>query len=72
MVGPRAPRRGDIFLVDHPTRGAEIRKTRPAVVVSPDELNQFLRTVIIAPLTSVARSYPFRVACRFSGKNGQS
>lgn len=72
MVAARAPRRGDVFLVDlDPTRGAEIKKTRPAVVVSPDELNRHLRTVIIAPLTSAAHPYPFRVPCRFAGKTWQ-
>jgi mRNA interferase MazF len=64
-------RRGDVFLVNlDPTRGGEIQKTRPCVVVSPDELNAHLRTFIIAPLTTGTHSYPFRVACRFEGKSG--
>jgi mRNA interferase MazF len=64
-------RRGDVFLVNlDPTRGGEIQKTRPGVVVSPDELNAHLRTFIIAPLTTGSHSYPFRVACRFEGKSG--
>lgn len=63
--------RGDVFLVDlTPTRGAEIRKTRPCVVVSPDELNAHLRTFIVAPLTTGSHAYPFRIACRFDGKAG--
>ena len=53
-----------------PTRGHEIRKARPCVVVSPDELNDHVRTVIVAPMTTGSRSYPFRVACRFQGKSG--
>ena len=62
--------RGDVFLVNlNPTRGGEIRKTRPCVVVSPDELNTHLRTVIVAPLTT-GGSYPFRVPCTFQGKSG--
>jgi len=63
--------RGDVFLVDlNPTRGGEIRKTRPCVVVSPDELNAHLRTFIVAPLTTGGHAYPFRVPCRFRGKSG--
>ncbi len=64
--------RGDVYLVDlNPTNGAEIRKTRPAVVISPDEMNNTLKTIIIAPLTSTIRAYPFRVDCTFQKKNGQ-
>ena len=71
MVTP-AVRRGDVFLVAlNPTRGREMRKTRPCVVVSPDELNAHLHTCIVAPLISASKSYPFRVACRFDGKQGQ-
>ena len=63
--------RGDVFLVTlNPTRGGEIRKTRPCVVVSPDELNAHLRTFIVAPLTTGSHSYPFRISCRFKGKSG--
>ena len=63
--------RGDVFLVNlSPTRGREIRKTRPCVVVSPDELNQHLSTFIVAPLTTGGHPYPFRVPCRFRGKSG--
>lgn len=71
MAVARTPRRGDVYLVQlNPTRGREIRKTRPCVVVSPDELNAHLRTFIVAPLTTGAHAYPFRVACRFDGTDG--
>jgi mRNA interferase MazF len=64
--------RFDVFLVNlDPTVGSEIRKTRPCVVISPDEMNRFIRTVIVAPLTSKGRSYPTRVDCRFDKKDGQ-
>ena len=63
--------RGDVFLVTlNPTRGSEIRKTRPCVVVSPDELNAHLQTYIVAPLTSGRFRYPFRVPWTFQGKVG--
>ncbi len=66
-----AVKRGDVFLIDlSPTRGREIRKTRPCVVVSPDDLNAHLRTYIVAPLTTGGHRYPFRVPCRFGGKAG--
>ena len=52
-----------------PTIGSEIRKTRPAVVVSPDELNAHLRTVVVVPLTS-GRAYPFRISTQVQDKNG--
>lgn len=65
-------KRFEIYLVNlNPTKGSEIRKTRPCVVVSPDELNQYLNTVIIAPLTSTKRNYPSRVECKFKGKTGE-
>ena len=64
-------RRGDVFLVTlNPAQGGEIRKTRPCVVVSPDELNAHLRTFIVAPLTTGAYSYPFRVPCAFQRRSG--
>ncbi|HVF59918.1 MAG TPA: type II toxin-antitoxin system PemK/MazF family toxin [Thermoanaerobaculia bacterium] len=65
------PRRGEVYLIDlNPTRGGEIRKVRPCLVVSPEELNAHLRTVIVAPLTTGSHAYPFRVPCRFAGKVG--
>jgi len=66
------PRRFDVFLVAlDPTRGSEIQKTRPCLIVSPDEANRSLRTAIIAPMTTAGRPYPSRVACTFEGKAGQ-
>jgi len=71
MVSPEPVSRGDIFLVDlDPTRGHEIRKMRPCLVVSPDELNQYVQTFIVAPLTTGSHAYPFRVSCTFQGKHG--
>ena len=67
-----SPRLDEVWVVSlDPTQGAEIRKARPCVVVSPDESNRHLRTVIIAPMTTVARSYPTRVPLTFQGKQGQ-
>ncbi len=64
-------RRGDVWLVQlNPTRGREIRKTRPCVVVSPDELNAHMGTFIVAPLTNGSHPYPFRIPVRFGGKDG--
>jgi len=64
-------RRGDVFSVSlDPARGDEIQKTRPCVVVSPDELNGYLRTFIVAPLTTGGHPYPFRVPCRFEERSG--
>lgn len=63
--------RGDVVLVAlDPTLGREIRKTRPCVVVSPNELNGALSTFIVAPLTTGSHPYPFRVPCRFAGQSG--
>jgi mRNA interferase MazF len=65
-------RRFEVYLVQlDPTVGSEIQKTRPCVVISPDEMNQAIRTVIIAPMTSKGRPYPTRVDCRFQRKSGQ-
>ncbi len=65
------PTRGDVYLIElDPTRGSEIRKTRPCLVVSPDELNQHLRTVIVAPMTTGGQAYPWRVRCRFRERTG--
>ena len=63
--------RGEVHLVRlDPTVGSEIRKTRPCLVVSPDELNEHLRTVIVAPMTTGGHAYPWRVACRFQNQSG--
>ncbi len=72
MVARQAAiRRGDVFLVAlDPTLGREIKKTRPCVVLSPDELNRHLRTVIVAPMTTGGHPYPFRTACRFQKRDG--
>jgi mRNA interferase MazF len=65
-------RRFDVFLVNlDPTLGREIKKTRPCVVISPDEMNRHIRTVIVAPMTTRGRDYPTRVPCRFKRKVGQ-
>lgn len=65
-------RRFDIFLINlDPTVGSEIQKVRPCVVVSPDEMNRHVRTVIVAPMTTKGQPYPTRISCRFAGKDGQ-
>lgn len=64
--------RFDVFLVNlDPTVGSEMRKSRSCVVVSPDEMNRHIRTVVVAPLTTAGRPYPSRVPVRFAGKEGQ-
>ena len=64
-------RRGEVWLVAlDPTQGSEIQKTRPCVIVSPAEMNDNLRTVVVAPMTTGARPAPFRIAFRFQGKDG--
>jgi len=66
------PRRGEVWWVRlDPTRGSEIKKTRPCVVVSPDEMNRHIATVIIAPMTTHGKPYPTRVPCEFDGRAGQ-
>ena len=63
--------RGEVYLVRlDPTRGSQIRKTRPCLVVSPDELNNEVRTLIVAPMTPAGHAYPWRVQCRFQGRAG--
>lgn len=65
-------RRFDVYLVGlDPTIGSEMQKTRPCLIVSPDEMNRHIRTVIVAPLTSRGRAYPTRVECSLKGKRGQ-
>ena len=71
MVVRGAVARGDVHLVSlDPTTGSEIRTTRPCVIISPNELNQHLRTAIVAPMTTGGRVYPWRVACRFQKRAG--
>jgi mRNA interferase MazF len=63
--------RGEVHLVRlDPTLGSEIQKTRPCVIVSPDELNEHLRTVVIAPMTTSGHAYPWRIRCRFQKRSG--
>ena len=65
-------KRFDVYLVNlDPTVGSEIQKTRPCLVISPDEMNHNIRTVIIAPMTSSEKNYPTRVSCTFRKKKGQ-
>ena len=54
-----------------PTKGREIKKTRPCLIISPDEMNHFISTIIIAPMTTKKHNYPSRVNCKFSGKDCQ-
>ncbi|HEX6751133.1 MAG TPA: type II toxin-antitoxin system PemK/MazF family toxin [Longimicrobium sp.] len=65
-------KRFDVYLTRlDPTKGSEIQKTRPCLIISPNEMNRPLKTVIIAPMTTRGRPYPSRVDCVFGGKNGQ-
>jgi len=65
-------KRFDVCLVNlDPTVGSEIKKTRPCLIISPDEINRHIRTVIVAPMTTAGRDYPTRVACHFKNKKGQ-
>ena len=64
--------RFDVYIVIlDPTVGSEIQKTRPCLIISPDEMNRQIGTVIVAPMTTKGRSYPTRIACTFQGKEGQ-
>ncbi|MGB9235508.1 MAG: type II toxin-antitoxin system PemK/MazF family toxin [Terriglobales bacterium] len=68
----RSPQRDEVWLINlDPSQGAEIQETRPCLIVSPDEMNESVQTVIIAPMTTTIRSYPTRVPVRFQGKSGQ-
>ena len=70
-VGRPSIARGEVHLVRlDPTLGSEIRKTRPCLVVSPDELNDHLRTIIVAPMTTGGQVYPWRIGCRFQNRSG--
>ena len=67
-----AVERFEVYLVTlDPTTGTEMKKTRPCVVVSPDEMNRTIRTVIVAPMTTRRRSYPSRVPCTFQRRRGE-
>jgi mRNA interferase MazF len=64
-------KRGEIWLVNlDPTVGSEIQKTRPCVVISPPEMHDYLRTAMVAPMTTGSRPAPFRIAVRHGGKKG--
>jgi len=65
-------KRFDVYLVNlDPTVDHEIKKSRPCLVISPDEMNRYISTVIVAPMTTKGRNYPTRVPCTFQGKEGQ-
>lgn len=65
-------RRFEVYLVNlDPTVGSEIQKSRPCLVISPDEMNAYIATLIVAPMTTRGRDYPSRVPCQFQGKDGQ-
>lgn len=65
-------KRFEVYLVTlEPTLGSEIQKTRPCAVVSPDQMNRYIQTVIVAPMTTKGKKYPTRVECEFDGKLGQ-
>ena len=65
-------KRFDVFLINlDPTVGSEIQKTRPCLIISPDEMNRHIRTVIVAPMTSAGKEYPTRVPCEFQRKKRQ-
>jgi mRNA interferase MazF len=71
VVRRRSVLRGEVHLVRlDPTLGSEIRKTRPCLIVSPNELNQHLLTAIVAPMTTSGQAYPWRIPCRFRKKAG--
>ena len=71
VTSERPPQRGEVHLVRlDPILGSEIRKTRPCLIVSPDELNHHLRTALVAPMTTGGRACPWRVPCRFQQRSG--
>lgn len=64
-------KRFEVYLTDlEPTIGVEIQKKRPCLIISPDEMNMLVKTVIIAPMTTKSRNFPSRVACEFENKSG--
>ena len=65
-------KRFEVYLVNlDPTVGSEIKKMRPCLIISPDEMNTHIATVIVAPMSTQGRAYPTRVSCKFQGKDGQ-
>lgn len=65
-------KRFEVYLVNlDPTIGSEIQKTRPCLIISPDEMNNHIASVIVAPMTTKGRDYPTRIPCMFEGKEGQ-
>jgi mRNA interferase MazF len=65
-------KRFDVYLVNlDPTVSSEVKKTRPCLIISPDEMNRYISTVIVAPMTTKGRPYPTRVPCRFQDREGQ-
>jgi mRNA interferase MazF len=72
MVERKTVQRFEVHLISlDPAKGSEIRKTCPCLIISPDEMNKHIRTVIIAPMTSAIKNYPTRVTTTFQGKKGQ-
>ncbi|WP_103664133.1 type II toxin-antitoxin system PemK/MazF family toxin [Gracilimonas amylolytica] len=72
MVKADPVQRFEVHLISlDPTKGSEIKKTRPCLIISPNEMNKYIRTVIIAPMTSTIKNYPTRVTTTFQGKKGQ-
>jgi len=66
------PRRDEVWLIAlNPSKGSEIRETRPCLVISPDEMNEELQTVLVGPMTTTQRGYPTRVSLTFRNKTGQ-
>ena len=64
--------RFDVYLINlDPTVGSEIQKTRPCLIISPDEINRHIRTVIVAPMTTAGKDYPTRISCKFKKGKGQ-
>ena len=65
-------KRFEVYLINlDPTIGSEIKKTRPCLIISPNEMNRHIATVIVAPMTTKGRRYPTRVECQFDGKSGK-
>lgn len=64
--------RFDVWLISlDPAKGSEMRKTRPCLIISPKEINDYMKTVLIAPLTSTIKNFPFRVKCYFQDHQGE-